>query len=80
MKKTKINKTVFLTGATGHMGWAGFQELYTYNFRGHRDDATIFSYLHIPNPSPLSDSCPQGRSEAFRAPCYSARSGRDQPY
>lgn len=28
MKKTKINKTVFLTGATGHMGWAGFQELY----------------------------------------------------
>ena len=28
MKKTKINKTVFLTGATGNMGWAGFQELY----------------------------------------------------
>ena len=21
-------KTVFLTGATGNMGWAGFQELY----------------------------------------------------
>lgn len=28
MKKTKIIKTVFLTGATGNMGWAGFQELY----------------------------------------------------
>lgn len=28
MQKTKINKTVFLTGATGHMGWAGFQELH----------------------------------------------------
>lgn len=28
MKKTKIIKTVFLTGATGTMGWAGFQELY----------------------------------------------------
>ena len=28
MKKTKINRTVFLTGATGNMGWAGFQELY----------------------------------------------------
>ena len=22
-------KTVFLTGATGNMGWAGFQELYS---------------------------------------------------
>ena len=28
MKKSKIIKTVFLTGATGNMGWAGFQELY----------------------------------------------------
>ena len=24
----KIKKTVFLTGGTGNMGWAGFQELY----------------------------------------------------
>ena len=23
-----MKKTVFLTGATGNMGWAGFQELY----------------------------------------------------
>lgn len=26
--KLKMKKTVFLTGATGNMGWAGFQELY----------------------------------------------------
>ena len=25
---TAIKKTVFLTGGTGNMGWAGFQELY----------------------------------------------------
>ena len=27
-RKVFMKKTVFLTGATGNMGWAGFQELY----------------------------------------------------
>lgn len=28
MKIPKMKKTVFMTGATGNMGWAGFQEIY----------------------------------------------------
>ena len=28
IKERCMKKTVFLTGGTGNMGWAGFQELY----------------------------------------------------
>ena len=34
-KITDMKKTVFLTGATGNMGWAGFQELYKRKDRFH---------------------------------------------
>lgn len=38
--QTQKKKTIFLTGATGNMGWAGFQELYG---RKDRFDITILA-------------------------------------